>query len=376
MDKRKAPEEMKHSLEFKSRNPDSPHAAPVKEHVRHTAFSRWKPTAVFESFWKFATERQAIFYRRLVARPSQWTADRTLSTFKFTNVYRASDRVSQFLIRRVIYEGDPAAREVFFRVILFKLFNKIDTWELLRSQFGQLTSDLPLEKIDSVLSNAMAAGRTIYSAAYIMPSGTKELRMGRKHTTHLHLLARMLREEVPNKLVDCKHMAEAFAILRSYPMLGNFLAYQYVIDLNYSEMTNFSESEFVVPGPGARSGLRKCFAAVEQTEEVNIIRAVADNQEEEFCSRGLEFRYLAGRRLQLIDCQNLFCEIDKYARVEHPEFNGESGRSRIKQKFSPHAAQVEYWYPPKWGINDLFLHEPEVNVAHRTAAAGGSSIQL
>lgn len=30
---------------------------------------------------------------------------------------------------------------------------------------------------------------------------------------------------------------------------------------------------------------------------------------------GLRFRSLAGRRLKLIDCQNLFCEVDKYARV-------------------------------------------------------------
>jgi hypothetical protein len=337
---------------------------------RVSAFSRWKPTAVFESFWKFATERQAIFYRRLATRSSQWTTDYTLSTFKFTNVYRASDRVSQFLIRRVIYEGDPSAREVFFRTILFKLFNKIDTWELLRDHFGEITSNLPLEQIDSVLSNAMTSGRTIYSAAYIMPSGTKELRMGRKHTTHLRLLERMLKEDVPNRLADCKHMAEAFAILRSYPMLGNFLAYQYVIDINYSEVTNFSESEFVVPGPGAKSGLRKCFARIEQHEEADVIRAVAENQEDEFRRRGLDFRYLAGRRLQLIDCQNLFCEVDKYARVTHPEFNNESGRSRIKQRFCPQSANVEYWYPPKWGINELFLQDKAVNGACRATATG------
>src|SRR5258707_9985183 len=39
------------------------------------------------------------------------------------------------------------------------------------------------------------------------------------------------------------------------------------------------------------------------------------------------------RRLQLIDCQNLFCEVDKYARVAHPNIAGRTGRTRIKQKF-------------------------------------------
>ena len=51
---------------------------------------------------------------------------------------------------------------------------------------------------------------------------------------------------------------------------------------------------------------------------------------------GLEFRSLWGRRLQLIDCQNLFCEVDKYARVRHPEVVGVSGRTRIKQKYARH----------------------------------------
>jgi hypothetical protein len=338
--------------------------------LSNSVFSRWHPTTVFDSFWKFATERQAIFYRRLAARSSRWTTDHTLATFKFTNVYRASDRVSQFLIRHVIYTGDPSPREVFFRTILFKLFNKIDTWDLLRDHFGEINSMLPLETINSVLSKAMASGRRIYSAAYIMPSGTKELRMGRKHTTHLNLLSSMMQDGVPNKLADCKRMSDAFAILRSYPMLGNFLAYQYVIDINYSEITNFSESEFVVPGPGARNGIRKCFARVDQSEEIDVIRAVAENQENEFRLRGLDFKYLADRRLQLIDCQNLFCEVDKYARAEHPEFNKKSGRTRIKQKFSPNFAAVDYWYPPKWGINESFLRGPNGNNSFKTAAAG------
>ena len=55
-------------------------------------------------------------------------------------------------------------------------------------------------------------------------------------------------------------MAQMFAALRAYPTIGDFLAYQYATDLNYSTLTGFSETEFVMPGPGALSGLRKCFA--------------------------------------------------------------------------------------------------------------------
>ena len=40
--------------------------------------------------------------------------------------------------------------------------------------------------------------------------------------------------------------------------MGDFLAFQLLIDLNYSNLTDFSEMDFVVAGPGARDGIRKC----------------------------------------------------------------------------------------------------------------------
>jgi hypothetical protein len=125
-----------------------------------------------------------------------------------------------------------------------------------------------------------------------------------------------------------------------------------VTDVNYSSLTNFSEMEFVVPGPGARDGIAKCFSSLGGLTEADVIKVVADRQEQEFFDRGIVFQTLWGRRLQLIDCQNLFCEVDKYARVKHPDVAGRQARTRIKQKFSAIADPIEFWYPPKWGINE------------------------
>jgi hypothetical protein len=87
-------------------------------------------------------------------------------------------------------------------------------------------------------------------------------------------------------------------------------------------------------------------------DAVDLISMMADRQEAEFERLGLPFRDLYGRRLQLIDCQNLFCEISKYARVSHPEILGLSGRTRIKQMFRPEGPLAAPWYPPKWSLND------------------------
>lgn len=148
-------------------------------------------------------------------------------------------------------------------------------------------------------------------------------------------------------------MAEGFDALRGYPGLGEFLAFQLLIDINYSTMINFDEMDFVVAGPGARDGLRKCFGAGVGGIEADLIRYMSDTQEEHFARLGLSFGGLNGRRLQLIDCQNLFCEVDKYARVAHPEIPSYSGRTRIKQRFRPVDQPVTSWFPPKWGINTV-----------------------
>jgi alpha-glutamyl/putrescinyl thymine pyrophosphorylase clade 1 len=312
------------------------------------------PTVVYPTYWRFAAERQNVYFKRLDGSSEPWTADPILQTYKFTNAYRASDRVSQYLIRNVIYRPDlpSEAREVFFRIMLFKLFNKIETWELLERSLGKITFvDFSFRMCDQLLSDALRRGRRIYSAAYIMPPGGTAFGHQFKHQNHLDLLASMLRNDVPSRLQDARRMQEGFEILKSFPTIGDFLAYQFITDINYSEITDFSEREFVVAGPGARDGLRKCFSDLGGLSEAEMIRFMADSQEAEFERLGLTFKNLWGRPLQLIDCQNVFCETDKYARMAHPEVKGISGRLHIKQQFVPKRTSVAPMYPPKWKLD-------------------------
>jgi hypothetical protein len=315
-----------------------------------------KPTPVYDSYWRFAAERQRVFFSRTEGLSPPWTDDEIIAQYKFTNAYRASDRVSQYLIRRVIYRDDlPAtAEEIFFRIILFKFFNKIETWELLERKMGALTWEgFDFDMLDELLTGAMATGKRIYSAAYIMPSASV-LGYDRKHRNHLALLNRMMLDGLPARITGAVDMQHGFELLLAYPSMGDFLAYQYITDLNYSELTQFSEMEFVVAGPGALDGIRKCFEDTAGLNPPEIIHFMTVRQEAEFERLGLNFQSLRGRRLQLIDCQNIFCEVSKYARLRHPEIVGVTGRTRIKQRFRASATPIDYWYPPKWGINARF----------------------
>lgn len=311
-----------------------------------------QPSQIFDTYWKFATERQAIFHARIAGNPGPWTQDPVLREYKFTNAYRAADRVSQYLIRNVIYTGSHDWQSVVLRVLLFKIFNKESTWELIVTQVGDVSSkSFSAQQIGRVLDNALDRGTSIYSAAYIMPSGPGELRQQRKHTMHLALLSNIAKSSLAEALLNARSMRDAYDLLLAIPSFGPFLAFQYLIDLNYGCFLNFSEMEFVVPGPGARDGIRKCFYHLGDYDEADVIRWVTERQEMEFAKRDLGFQSLWGRPLQLIDCQNLFCEVDKYARAMHPEVRGVSGRSRIKRRFSPRPDSLSPWFPPKWGLN-------------------------
>ncbi len=312
-----------------------------------------KPTIVYDVYWNFAFERQEIFFRRLQKQDKPWTRDKILQEYKFTNAYRASDRVSQYLIKNVIYcSGQFTEEDMLLRILLFKLFNKIETWEYLKEHLGEITyGEFDYEEYDRLLTRRMMEGQRLYSAAYIMPSGKGAFGFDRKHRNHLKLLEHMMKTGLPGRIARARSLGELYEALLSYPYLGTFLSYQLAIDINYSELCDFSEMSYVAAGPGARNGIRKCFADLGGYGYEDVIKIVAENQEKEFEKRGLQFQTLSGRRLQLIDCQNLFCETDKYARISHPQIRGTDGRNRIKQKYKDRGLDyIDYMYPPKWGI--------------------------
>jgi hypothetical protein len=310
-----------------------------------------EPTPVLDTYWRFATERQEIYFRRLAGLPGPWTNDPILSAFRFTNAYRASDRVSQYLIGEIQY-GEARPRtpaDTFYRTMLFKIFNRIETWRTLEAALGPISCATDLNAIVWVLDGMLAAGERIYSAAYIMPAPA--FGHARKHANHIALLDMMLNDKVVEEIAKADSLRRVYEILKRYPGIGPFLAFQYAIDLNYSDLLYHDEASFVIAGPGALDGIAKCFSSTGGLSADEIIHWVCDQQELLLADAGLRFKSLFGRRLQPIDCQNLFCEISKYARVAHPDAVGRSGRTRIKQAYRVNLTPLPTpKFPPRWGL--------------------------
>ena len=309
-----------------------------------------KRQEIYDLYWYFANERQNIFIKKLNGDTPPWTNDPILKTYKFCNSYRVNDRVSQYLLKNVIYNGKTYKDEdILFRIILFKIFNKESTWELLLKEFKDITlSTFDMKEYSNVLTNAINNNIKIYNDAYIS-CATKAFGYDRKHDNHLALLNKMfIIDKVQDKILKCTNMEQAFNIIKSYPLIGNFMAYQLITDINYSNIVDWKEDEFTVAGPGSLRGIKKCFIDKGNLSNEDIIRYMYNHQEEEFKRLNLDFKTIGNRKLQLIDIQNIFCELDKYCREKVPALK--SNRTKIKKKYTPKQTKIEYIYPPKWNI--------------------------
>jgi hypothetical protein len=160
----------------------------------------------------------------------------------------------------------------------------------------------------------------------------------------------LIKENRLNRIVKAKSLEEIYRILIECSFLGEFLAYQYAIDLNYSDVIDFDENSFVKAGIGAIRGIKKCFSSFQNYSFEDCIRHTQDNLEHYQNKYGFtNFKPLFGRYPTLIDLQNCFCETDKYLRVKLPHL--EFDNTRIKQKFNNPKKPINFFFPPKWDIN-------------------------
>lgn len=333
---------------------------PVTSRIDPVEACRWVPMdgpvprpAAFLAYWHWMGERMRVFYARLAGEPRPWTRDPVLQKFKFCNAYRVLDRLSQLAVSS-IYEAGASMepRDIVLRVLLFRFFNRAETWEVFRSTFGHFGADdfaRNVPRFKAALDSHLASGGAVFGNAYMhapVPGAS------RKHHGYLDLLAKMVASGVADAIVDAPSARAVYEVLTSYPMIGRFVGYQLLADLGYSPVVGFDEDDFTVAGPGAVAGIKKCFESTRGMTPEEVISWMVDHQSQGLRSAGYdpESAWLPGRRFKKIDVQNGFCEAGKYLRVYLPGLDGGDGRTQIKARFGAGGPPIAYAFPPKWGI--------------------------
>jgi hypothetical protein len=306
---------------------------------------------IYELYWRFAYERQAAFQRRLAGVAGPWSDDPILQRYKFCNVYRACDRVSQYLIRDVAYAPNAeSSADRIFQIVAFRVFSNIATWETLKQILGQppTISDLTNGAFELALNAAKRQNGKLYTGAFIL-CANKAFGHDEKHLNHIALFRHMFIErKFSERVLEARSLEGVVGQLQSFPLIGPFMAYQIAIDVNYSDLLSFDENDYTQAGPGALRGLKKAFVDLGDYSAADTISWMVEQQGVEFARLRLPFSGLFGRPLHAIDCQGLFCELDKYCREAAPHLV--SNRSRIKSRFTPQASVPELFFPPKWKL--------------------------
>ena len=297
--------------------------------------------------YNFIRRRYVIHLRKdVMKKDPPWIKDRVLQEFRFTNVRREHDRETKWVIQHITSNPGLSYEDKIMNVILFRLFNKHETSELIGMPI-HFTQSWDPKKYQPLFEEALKIDkhRVFFTGAFItgglkralkwyLPVGTPdascEMRM-------MYFMRYLLDSSLITDIKKSKDQQEVFKHLSSMMGIGDFLGYQMFVDLTYIEEFPFSENEFTVAGPGCRNGLDKLFKDRDGMTYEECLFWVRDNIEEEFkkhlgvplCPSKL-FSDLPeyDRCLNVMSLENCFCELSKYIRAK-------TGTGRPRKKYRP-----------------------------------------
>lgn len=297
----------------------------------------------FSRYLGFVSERHRIWERRQAGEPAPWTDDPVLAGRKFCNMFRVLDYGSQYLARELLSDIDLPSEEVLFRAFLYRMTNRPDPVEFFREEVGRapLVEDLESGLLLNVWEDFAEGGGAFFGAAYRIHVGMENPGVV-KYRWVVGLMADHFGPAAPNwlwpRFAKAETQEDRFAVLRSVPRIGDFLAMQMLTDYGYHPAGGDRENEFIIPGPGALRGIRR----ITDMDPVKVIRLARLETSLGETAAVLPLPQGGARALSLMDIQNTMCEYDKYER-----YLGKEVRARDYRPAHP-GPQPKPYLPPHW----------------------------
>lgn len=252
-------------------------------------------------------EREAIRIRKEAGEPPPWTDDEILRTYRFTNVRRMDDKVSQWLLANWYepYKGHP---NTLYAAALARSFNLPTTLHEV-TEYVYCDGPPGWRRIKDKIKMARGSGRNVFNAAYVVSTnGVK----ADKVEYVVDRVCKPLADRPP--LLDTGSMERSVGVLAGYNGLKSFMAGQIVADLRWA-MTGLwrDRNRWAPQGPGSTRGLARLLGLDPATPMRPVVfrRRFNDVLERGFNRLPWEVR----GRMEAMDCQNCLCEWDKYERT-------------------------------------------------------------
>ena len=277
-----------------------------------------------ERYCYWQTERESIRIKKEAdSLPSPWTDDPILQEFKFCQVFREDDRTTRWFnshIREPL-RNDP---KVLMATVIFRWFNLIETGRTLLKH--NLLFDWNREK---AIQEITKQPKWI-TGSYIIKTPN---RMD-KVTGVAECVSHMWRDK--DFIIDTLEYAletgnsslkETWLLLKDYPYMGPFMAYEVVTDLRHTYLLENANDimTWANAGPGAMRGLNRltgrdlnfCKKSHPWNEEMQDLF----EQVKKILAPSIIFRN--GANYELREIEGGLCEFDKYSRIYKNE-----GRTR------------------------------------------------
>jgi len=281
-----------------------------------------------DRFCYWQTEREHIRLQKEEYKlPSPWTKDPILQEFKFCQVFREDDRTTRWF-KNHIREPLSKSPDVILATIIFRWFNFIPTGRTL------LENDLLLNWHGDTAIEVIKQQPQWITGSYIIktPNGMDKV------TGVVDCINNIWKERtwLTKKLEFDKSQGEsslesAWKLLREYPYMGPFMAYEVVTDLRHTYILNEANDimTWANAGPGAMRGLNRLTGrpldyskrSHDWNMEMQELYKLVVNR----LPSSIMFRN--DRPYELREIEGGLCEFDKYSRI----LKGE-GRTRSVYK--------------------------------------------
>ena len=269
-----------------------------------------------ESLMYFVFEREAIRIARQNELPRErWTSDPVFRRYKFTNIHRRDDRVSQWILKN-LSEPRHADADLWFTLLAARLINWPPTLQHLleRGALPRHARDFDRQLFIDSVEEFKRRGDKTYSSAYMTFPG----KLGYKNKSEF--LARVVLSEAANVHYDEVHtalwgqpqsVADFVTAMAKGFGVSTFMAGQVAADLTYiPEQLGLAGDLYTwaPPGPGSQFGLNVLFdkSRYRRWKQPEFNRALVSIREQ--IAKELDITDLT-----LHDTQNVMCEYGKYA---------------------------------------------------------------
>lgn len=261
-----------------------------------------------ERLMYWITEREAIWANKITNQPKPWTDDEILQNYRFCNVYREKDTVTQWIASNW-RDPNSGHADNWFAMAVARWIN----WPESLEEIGYPVPWKP-DRVIEVLKSRRNRGDKVWTGAYMI--GTQ----GNAKDKPLFIVQDVLdplwkrREELrPKQNTTLAEFAQKIIDVKNQ---GRFMVGQIVADMKYDALSPLHIAKdwetFAVSGPGSRRGMNlivgrhKDHAWNEREWHRELIRLRIHVNAK--LPEGME-------PLHAQDLQNCLCEYDKYCRV-------------------------------------------------------------